>query len=91
MLLNFLVYVTLPVLLKYSGILLGVGSVLTYINAIIGLAKRDNYFWEQVRKIKFYYFGYIFVEPSMISPVGHPAVGADWHCIRIQHWDWEPN
>nr|XP_029727324.1 adenylate cyclase type 3-like [Aedes albopictus]XP_029727325.1 adenylate cyclase type 3-like [Aedes albopictus]XP_029727326.1 adenylate cyclase type 3-like [Aedes albopictus]XP_029727327.1 adenylate cyclase type 3-like [Aedes albopictus] len=47
-LLIFLVYVTLPVLLKYSGILLGVGSVLTYINAIIGLAKRDNYFWEQL-------------------------------------------
>ncbi|XP_062548182.1 adenylate cyclase type 3 [Armigeres subalbatus] len=46
-LLNFLVYVTLPVLLKYTGILLGLGSFATYINAIIGLAKKENYFWEQ--------------------------------------------
>ncbi|XP_055634057.1 adenylate cyclase type 3 [Toxorhynchites rutilus septentrionalis] len=46
-LLNFLVYVTLPVLLKYTGILLGLGSFITYINAIIGLAKKENYFWEQ--------------------------------------------
>ncbi|XP_065080499.1 adenylate cyclase type 3 isoform X2 [Ochlerotatus camptorhynchus] len=45
--LNFLVYVTLPVLLKYTGILLGLGSFATYINAIIGLAKKENYFWEQ--------------------------------------------
>lgn len=47
-LLNFLVYVTLPVLLKYTGILLGLGSFATYVNAIIGLAKKENYFWEQV-------------------------------------------
>ncbi|XP_058824460.1 adenylate cyclase type 3 [Topomyia yanbarensis] len=46
-LLNFLVYVTLPVLLKYTGILLGLGSFATYINAIIGLAKKENFFWEQ--------------------------------------------
>ncbi|XP_041775582.1 adenylate cyclase type 3 [Anopheles merus] len=46
-LLNFLVYVTLPVLLKYTGILLGLGSFATYVNAIIGLAKKENYFWEQ--------------------------------------------
>ncbi|ETN62881.1 hypothetical protein AND_005410 [Anopheles darlingi] len=41
------VYVTLPVLLKYTGILLGLGSFATYVNAIIGLAKKENYFWEQ--------------------------------------------
>ncbi|XP_058057684.1 adenylate cyclase type 3 [Anopheles bellator] len=46
-LLNFLVYVTLPVLLKFTGILLGLGSFATYVNAIIGLAKKENYFWEQ--------------------------------------------
>ncbi|XP_053673323.1 adenylate cyclase type 3 [Anopheles nili] len=46
-LLNFLVYVTLPVLLKYTGLLLGLGSFATYVNAIIGLAKKENYFWEQ--------------------------------------------
>ncbi|XP_055612509.1 adenylate cyclase type 3-like, partial [Uranotaenia lowii] len=45
--LNFLVYVTLPVLLKYTGILLGLGSFATYVNAIIGLAKKENFFWEQ--------------------------------------------
>lgn len=46
--LNFLVYVTLPVPLKFTGVLLGIGSFATYITAIIGLAKRDVYFWEQV-------------------------------------------
>jgi adenylate cyclase 3 len=47
-LLNFLVYVALPVLLKYTGLLLGIGSFAIYINTIIGLAKRENYFWAQV-------------------------------------------
>lgn len=47
-LLNFLVYITVPVVLQYTGILLGVGSFAIYINTIIGLAKKENYFWEQV-------------------------------------------
>lgn len=47
-LLNFLVYITIPVILRYTGILLGVGSFAIYINTIIGLAKKENYFWEQV-------------------------------------------
>lgn len=49
-LLNFLVYITIPVVLQYTGILLGVGSFAIYINTIIGLAKKENYFWEQVNK-----------------------------------------
>lgn len=48
MLLNYLVYVTLPVPLKYTGILLGLGAFATYVNTIIGLAKKENYFWDQV-------------------------------------------
>ena len=47
-LLNFLVYITIPVVLQYTGILLGVGSFAIYVNAIMGLAKKENYFWEQV-------------------------------------------
>ena len=47
-LLNFLVYITIPVVLQYTGVLLGVGSFAIYVNAIIGLAKKENYFWEQV-------------------------------------------
>jgi hypothetical protein len=47
-LLNFLVYITVPVVLHYTGILLGIGSFAIYINTIIGLAKKENYFWEQV-------------------------------------------
>lgn len=47
-LLNFLVYITIPVVLQYTGILLGVGSFAIYVNTIIGLAKKENYFWEQV-------------------------------------------
>ncbi|CAO1336896.1 unnamed protein product [Diamesa serratosioi] len=46
-LLNFLVYITIPVILRYTGILLGIGSFAIYINTIIGLAKKENYFWEQ--------------------------------------------
>lgn len=48
-LVNFLVYVTLPVPLKYTGILLGLGTCATYINTIIGLSKEKDFFWEQVR------------------------------------------
>lgn len=51
-LLNFLVYITIPVVLQYTGILLGVGSFAIYVNTIIGLAKKENYFWEQVNKRK---------------------------------------
>jgi hypothetical protein len=52
-LLNFLVYITVPVVLYYTGILLGIGSFAIYINTIIGLAKKENYFWEQVNFIDF--------------------------------------
>lgn len=48
-LLNFLVYITIPVVLRYTGILLGIGSFAIYVKTIIGLAKRENYFWEQVQ------------------------------------------
>lgn len=47
-LLNFLVYITIPVVLQYTGVLLGIGSFAIYVNTIIGLAKKENYFWEQV-------------------------------------------
>lgn len=48
-LLNFLVYITIPVVLQYTGILLGIGSFAIYVKTIIGLAKKENYFWEQVQ------------------------------------------
>lgn len=47
-LLNFLVYITIPVVLQYTGILLGIGSIAIYVKTIIGLAKKENYFVEQV-------------------------------------------
>lgn len=47
--LNFLVYVTLPVRLRYTGILLGMGSFASYIIIIIGLNKQHSYFIQQVR------------------------------------------
>ena len=31
----------------YTGLLLGIGSFSTYISAIVGLSKRDVFFWEQ--------------------------------------------
>lgn len=46
--LNFLVYVTLPVPLRYAGILLGIGSFGAYISSIAILAKRDTFFLQQV-------------------------------------------
>lgn len=52
-LLNFLVYITIPVVLQYTGILLGIGSFAIYVNTIIGLANnKQNYFWEQVNEYK---------------------------------------
>lgn len=48
-LLNFLVYVTLPVPLKFAGIILGAGTFVIYIIAINGLAHNDGeLFWHQV-------------------------------------------
>jgi adenylate cyclase 3 len=47
-LLNFLVYITIPVVLQYTGLLLGIGSFAIYVNTIIGLAKKENFFLEQV-------------------------------------------
>lgn len=49
MLINFLVFVTLPVPLKYTGLLLGIGSFAIYDHTIFGLAKKENFFWAQVR------------------------------------------
>lgn len=46
--LNFLVYVTLPVRLRYTGILLGIGSLASYIIIIIGLNKQHSYSIQQV-------------------------------------------
>lgn len=50
MLLNFLVYITIPVVLQYTGIVLAVGSFLIYVGAIVGLATQEEYFWEEVGK-----------------------------------------
>lgn len=47
-LLNFLVYVTLPVPLNFAGILLGIGTFVIYVTTVIGLAQRELYFWHQV-------------------------------------------
>lgn len=47
-LLNFLVYVTLPIPLKYAGILLGLGSFIEHLNATMVLPKREDYFFHQV-------------------------------------------
>lgn len=47
-LINFLVFVTLPVPLKYTGLLLGIGSFAIYDHTIFGLAKKENFFWAQV-------------------------------------------
>lgn len=47
-LLNFLVYITIPVVLRCTGALLGVGSFAIYVNTIMGLAKHEHFFWEQV-------------------------------------------
>ncbi len=55
-LINFLVYITIPVLLRYTGILLGVGSFLIYICTIQGLAKNESYFWGQVSSIVLTYY-----------------------------------
>lgn len=55
MLLNFLVYVTLPVFLKYIGILFGIGSFTIYMSAIIGMTRKDSFFWEQVQSYDVYF------------------------------------
>lgn len=46
--LNFLVYVTIPVALQNTGIILSFGSVVIYVVAIAGLAREEKFFWEQV-------------------------------------------
>lgn len=47
-LLNFLVYVTLPVPLYFAGILLGIGTFTIYVASLIGLARSELYFWHEV-------------------------------------------
>lgn len=47
-LLNFLIYVTLPVPLKYTGLLLGLGTLATYVSTIFGLVRKENFLYEQV-------------------------------------------
>lgn len=41
-------YVTLPVPLKYAGMLLGFGSFVAHMNTTIVLPKREEYFIQQV-------------------------------------------
>lgn len=41
-------YVTLPIPLVYAGVAVGFGTFISYINTIFGLAKREQYFDEQV-------------------------------------------
>lgn len=50
-LLNFLVYVTLPVPLNFAGILLGIGTFTFYVAMIIGLGNDISFVWNQVNKI----------------------------------------
>lgn len=50
MLLNFLVYITIPVVLQYTGIVLAIGSFVIYVGAIVGLATPEEYFWPEVRE-----------------------------------------
>lgn len=67
MLLNFLVYITIPVILRYTGILLGIGSFAIYINTIIGLAKKENYFWEQVNLMLYFSFHLLYMYFYMLQ------------------------
>ncbi|CAG9798079.1 unnamed protein product [Chironomus riparius] len=46
-LLNFLVYITIPVVFQYTGILLAIGSFAVYMGIIIEAARMEEYFWEQ--------------------------------------------
>lgn len=55
-LLNFLVYVTLPVPLYFAGLLLGIGTFVLYVITAVGLARREVYFWHQVGSIYFIFF-----------------------------------
>lgn len=57
LLLDYLIYVTLPIRLRYC-IILSVGTCASYIAALIGLAKSDLHFYQQVRafELKLIYF-----------------------------------
>jgi hypothetical protein len=57
-LLNFLVYITIPVVFQYTGILLAIGSFAVYMGIIIEAARREEYFWEQVRIAFFWLYLY---------------------------------
>lgn len=48
LLLDYLIYVTLPIRLRYC-IILSLGTCASYIAALIGLAKSDLHFYQQVR------------------------------------------
>lgn len=50
LLLDYLIYVTLPIRLRYC-IILSVGTCASYIAALIGLAKSDVNFYQQVRNL----------------------------------------
>uniref|UniRef100_A0A1B0GLG2 Adenylate cyclase type 3 n=1 Tax=Lutzomyia longipalpis TaxID=7200 RepID=A0A1B0GLG2_LUTLO len=47
MLLNFLVYIILPVPMKYHLIFFGIATFFMYIGIIMGLAQVDSFFWKQ--------------------------------------------
>lgn len=57
LLMDYLIYVTLPIRLRYC-IILSIGTCASYIAALIGLAKSDLHFYQQVsnfpNKIKLY-------------------------------------
>ncbi|XP_055849197.1 adenylate cyclase type 3 [Episyrphus balteatus] len=47
-LLNFLIYVTLPIPLLYTGVTFGVGTFAIYLCTLTGLATKDPLFYEQI-------------------------------------------
>lgn len=52
LLLDYLIYVTLPIRLRYC-IILSIGTCTSYIAAVIGLAKSDLHFYRQVSSENF--------------------------------------
>lgn len=46
---NFLVYVSLPIPLKYTGVLFGVGSYTLHLCTTLVLPKIDEFFFQQVQ------------------------------------------
>ena len=47
-LLNFLIYVTLPVQLVYSGFVIGASTLIFYFSMLLAVARRDAKFNDQV-------------------------------------------